>query len=168
MWMLTRGYINKLCGETPTDLRMGVPAPKTKFSGLSVTVIETQRKAAINSPFQSGPKPRDLEDTLEAQPQRFAMLGIIADSYDAVVWVTLQFFRPLNNLRLNRKQQPAIQDSFYSRVEELRKTSLLPNIRDDAIDALLGITQGNTSYAAFTQLFNDSFRRSRQARTDDL
>jgi hypothetical protein len=70
--MLTRGYINQLCGETPTDLRMGVPAPKTKFSGFSVTVIETQRMAAINYPLQSGREPRDLEDKLEAQPQRFS------------------------------------------------------------------------------------------------
>jgi hypothetical protein len=48
------------------------------------------------------------------------------------------------------------------------KTSLLPNIRDDAIKALLGITQGNMSYAAYIQQFNDFLRRSRQNLTDDL
>jgi hypothetical protein len=51
VWMLIGGYINHLCGETPTDLRMGVSAPTTNFVGLSVTLTETQRKATINSPF---------------------------------------------------------------------------------------------------------------------
>jgi hypothetical protein len=64
--MLIRGYIYQSCGETPSDLRMGVPAPKTNFDGLSVTLIETQRKAAINSKFESGREPRKLEDWLEA------------------------------------------------------------------------------------------------------
>jgi hypothetical protein len=50
--MLMRGYINQLCGETPTDLRMGVPAPTTNFVGLTVTLTETQRKVAINAPYQ--------------------------------------------------------------------------------------------------------------------
>jgi hypothetical protein len=112
--MLIKGYINQLCGQTPTNLRMGVPAPKTNFVGLSVTLTETPRKAAINSPFQSGREPRELEDWLEAQPQRFAMLEISVDSYDAVVRVTSQFFGPLNNLWLNRKQHAAIPDSFDS------------------------------------------------------
>jgi hypothetical protein len=43
VWMLIRGYINQLCGETPTDLRMEVPAPTINFASLSVTLIETQR-----------------------------------------------------------------------------------------------------------------------------
>jgi hypothetical protein len=51
VWLLTRGYINQLCGETPTDLRMGTPMPTTNLAGLLVTLTETQRKAAINSPF---------------------------------------------------------------------------------------------------------------------
>jgi hypothetical protein len=84
---------------------------------LSVTLNETQRKAAINSKFQSGREPRELEDWLEAQPQRFAMLGITCDSYDAVVWITTQFSGPLNSLWLNRKPQAAIQNSFDSLVE---------------------------------------------------
>jgi hypothetical protein len=49
--MLIRGYINQLCGHTPTDLRMGAPSPTTSFVGLPVTLTETQRKAAINSKF---------------------------------------------------------------------------------------------------------------------
>jgi hypothetical protein len=35
---------------------------------------------------------------------------------------------------------------------------LLLDIRDDAINALLGITHGNMSYAAYTQLFNEFLR----------
>jgi hypothetical protein len=42
-----------------------------------VPLTETQRKAAIVSSFQYGREPRDLEDWLEAQPQRFVMLGIL-------------------------------------------------------------------------------------------
>jgi hypothetical protein len=49
--MLIRSYINQLCVETPTDLRMGVPASTTNFVGLSVTLTETQRKAAIDFKF---------------------------------------------------------------------------------------------------------------------
>jgi hypothetical protein len=101
--MLIKGYINRLCSETPIDLRMGVPAPTSDLVGLSVNLSETQRKAAINSKFQPGREPRELEDWLEAQPQRFAMLGITADSYDAVVWVTAQFSGPSNSQWLNRK-----------------------------------------------------------------
>jgi hypothetical protein len=66
---------------------MGAQVPTTNFAGLPVTLPETQRKAAINSPKQSDRFPRELEDWLEAQPQRFVLLGINADSYDAVIWV---------------------------------------------------------------------------------
>jgi hypothetical protein len=48
---------------------------------LSITLIETQRKVAVNSHYQLGHDPRELEDWLEAQLERFAMLGINADSY---------------------------------------------------------------------------------------
>jgi hypothetical protein len=147
---------------------MGAPFPTTNFAGLPVTLTETQRKAAINSKFQYGREPRELEDWLGAQPQRFVLLGIVADSYDEVIWVTSQFSRPMNMWRLNRKQQSAIPTSFDSLVAELRKTSLLPNIQDDAINALLSITQGNMSYAVYSQQFNDFKRRSRQHLTNDL
>jgi hypothetical protein len=50
--MLVKGHTNRLCGETPTDLRMGVPAPTTNFDGLPITLTETQRKTAINSRYQ--------------------------------------------------------------------------------------------------------------------
>jgi hypothetical protein len=46
--------------------------------------------------------------------------------------------------------------------------SLLPNIQDDANNAVLGVTQGNMSYAVYTQLFNDFSRKSRQSLTADL
>jgi hypothetical protein len=132
---------------------MGVPRPlKSNFVGLSVTLSETQRKHANSSPFQSGREPCELEDMLEAQPQSFAMLGITDDSYDVVAWDTSQFSGPVNKWWLNRKHRAAIPDSFDSLVEELRKTSLLPIVRDDAIDALLlEITQGNMIYAAYTR-----------------
>jgi hypothetical protein len=96
VWLLIRGYINQLCGETPTDLRVGTPMPTTNLPRLPVTLTETQSKAAIKSPFQSGENARNLEDWLEAQPHRFLLLGITADSYDSVMWVTSQFYRHLN------------------------------------------------------------------------
>jgi hypothetical protein len=49
--MLVKGYTNQLCGEKPLDLRMGVPALTSNFDGLSVTLIETHHKAAINAPY---------------------------------------------------------------------------------------------------------------------
>jgi hypothetical protein len=70
--------------------------PTTIFAGLLVTLTETHRKAAINSPLQSGQFPRELEDWLEAQPQRFLLIGITADSYGSVIWVTSQFSGLLN------------------------------------------------------------------------
>jgi hypothetical protein len=88
VWLLIRGYINPLCGQTPADLQMGAPAPTTNFAGLTEILLETQCKAAIDSKFQFGREPRELEDWLEAQPQRFVLLGITADSYDAMIWVT--------------------------------------------------------------------------------
>jgi hypothetical protein len=96
------------------------------------------------------------------------LLGIHADSYDAVIWVTSQVFGPLNIWWLNRKQQAAIPTTFELLVEELRKISLLPNIQDDAIKALLGITHGNMTYAVYIQQINDFLRRSRQNLTAHL
>jgi ADP-ribose pyrophosphatase YjhB (NUDIX family) len=80
VWLLIRGHINRLCGETPTDLRVGLPMPTRNLARLHVTLTETQRKAAINSPFQSGTNARELEDWFEAQPRRFLLIGITADS----------------------------------------------------------------------------------------
>jgi hypothetical protein len=74
-------------------------------------------------------------------------------------------FKILNNGWLNRKQQAAIASIFNLLVEELRKTYLLPNIQDDAINALLNITQGNMSYAVYTEQINGFLRRSRQQLT---
>jgi hypothetical protein len=133
-----------------------------------VTLTETQRKAAINSPYQSGGNARDLEDWLEAQPQRFLLLGITADSYDSVIWVTSQFSRALNGWWLNRKNQAVIPSTYDLLVAELRKTTFLPNIQDDAINALLNLTQGIMSYAVYVKQFNDFLRRSRQILTADV
>jgi hypothetical protein len=41
VWMLIKGYVNHLCGETLTDLRMGVPAHVTNFARMSVMDTET-------------------------------------------------------------------------------------------------------------------------------
>ena len=133
-----------------------------------MTLAETQRKVAINSPFQSGENALNLEDWLEAQPQRFLLLGITADSYDSVIWVTSQFSGHLNGWWLNRKVQAAIPSTFDQLVAELRKTTFLPNIQDDAISALLSFTQGSMSYALYTKQFNDFLRRSRQSLTTDV
>jgi hypothetical protein len=77
--------------------------PTTNLAGLLVTLTETQRKAAVNFPFQFGKDPRELEDWLEAQLHRFLLLGITADSYDSVIWVTSQFSGHLNGWWLNWK-----------------------------------------------------------------
>jgi hypothetical protein len=71
--------------------------PTTNLDGLLVTLTETRRKAAVNSPFQSCKDARELEDWLEAQPHRFLLLGVTADSYDSVIWVTSQFSGHLND-----------------------------------------------------------------------
>jgi hypothetical protein len=123
VWLLIRGYINQVCGETPTDLRLGISLPTRNLAGLPVTLTETQRKAAINSPFQSDGNARELEDWLEAQPRRFILLGITGDSYDSVIWVTSQFSAHLNGWWLNRKNQAAIASTFDLLDAELRKTT---------------------------------------------
>jgi hypothetical protein len=53
-------------------------------------------------------------------------------------------------------------------VAELRKATFIPNIQDDAINALLNFTQGSMSYAFYTKQFNDFLRRSRQNLTADV
>jgi ADP-ribose pyrophosphatase YjhB (NUDIX family) len=74
VWLLIRGHMNHMFGEGPTGLRVGTPMPTQNLAGLPVTLTETQRKAAIDSPYQFGGSARDLEDWLEAQPQRFLLL----------------------------------------------------------------------------------------------
>jgi hypothetical protein len=97
------------------------------------------------------------------------MLGITADSYDSVIWVTSQFSGHLNGWWLNRKTQAAIPSTYDELVMELRKTTFLPNIQDDAINALLSFTQSNTmSYAFYTKQYYDFLRRSRQNLTADV
>jgi hypothetical protein len=60
--MLIKGYISKLCGETLTDSRMGIPVPRSILLGFSASLVETQRKAAINAPCQYGQDPYKLGD----------------------------------------------------------------------------------------------------------
>jgi hypothetical protein len=78
------------------------------------------------------------------------LLGITADFYDSVIWVTSQFSGHLNGWWLNRKVQAAIPFTFDPLIAELRKTTFLPNIQDYAIDALLNLTQGSMSYGSTT------------------
>jgi hypothetical protein len=110
-----------------------------------------------------------LEDWLEAQPQLFLLLGITADSYDSIIWVTSQFSGHLDGWWLNRKVQATIPSTFDQLVVELRQTTFLPNIQDDAINALLNLTQGNMmSYVVYVKQFNDFLRWSRQNLTTDV
>jgi hypothetical protein len=103
---------------------MGTQVPMTTLVVHPFILTGTERKAATNSKFQSGREPRELEDWLEVQPQRFVLLGITFDSYDAEIWVTSQLFRTLNKWWLNRKQHVAMSATFDLLVEELRKTSI--------------------------------------------
>jgi hypothetical protein len=64
----------------------------------------------------------------EMKPQRFLMMGINLDTYNALVWVKSQFSGPLSSWHLDRKTQAAILDTFDSFITEIRKTSLLRNI----------------------------------------
>jgi hypothetical protein len=96
------------------------------------------------------------------------LLGITTDSYDSVIWVTSQFARHLNGWWLNRKVQAAIPSTFDQLVAELRKTTFLPNIQDDAINALFNLTQGIMTYVVYGKQFNDFLRRSRQNLTADV
>jgi hypothetical protein len=63
--------------------------------------------------------------------------------------------------------QAAIPYTFDLLVAELRKTTFLPNIQDDVINALPNLTQGSMSYALYTQQFNDFLRQSSQKLTAD-
>jgi NAD dependent epimerase/dehydratase family enzyme len=74
----------------------------------------------------------------------------------------------MNGWWLNREVQAVIPSTFGLLVAELRKTAFLPNIQDDAINALLNLTQGSVSYALYTKQFNDFLRRSRQKLTADV
>jgi hypothetical protein len=53
-------------------------------------------------------------------------------------------------------------------VTEIRKTSMLSNIRDGAITAMIQLTQSTLTYASYTQQFNDFIWRSRQPFTYDF
>jgi hypothetical protein len=81
----------------------------------------------------------------------FAMPGINVDSHNAVAWVTPIFSEPLNSMWLNRKQHASIPHTFDSLVTKIRKTSTLSIIRDDAITAMIGHTQGSMSDSNYTK-----------------
>jgi hypothetical protein len=75
----------------------------------------------------------------------------------------------MNSLSLKyNEQQSSIPDTFDSLVTKIRKTTMLLNIGNDAIHAVLGLPQGSISYASYTQLSNDFLRRSRQPLAHDF
>jgi hypothetical protein len=90
------------------------------------------------------------------------------DSYNAVVTITIYLSCTLKSLWLTRKHHASIPDTFDSWVIGTRKTSLPHNIRDDVVNAPIGLTQGSLSYANYTQQFNDFLMRSRQPLTDNI
>jgi hypothetical protein len=90
VWKQCVGFFNYLVGDKPSDLRMPVPPPTAIFGGHLAAVAENQRKEAVQGPRQDGTNPRDFEDWLEFQPQRFLMLGLDPVTYSAVIWVTSQ------------------------------------------------------------------------------
>jgi hypothetical protein len=75
------------------------------------------------------------------------MFGINPDTYKVVVWVMSQFPGFLNKWWLYRKTQAVIPYAFDSLVIEIRKTSLLPIIIEDAITDMILITQGSHRHA---------------------
>jgi hypothetical protein len=60
----------------------------------TLPLLRLSERQRFYSKFMYGRDLRELEDWLEAQPQRFVLLGITNDSYDAVIWVTSQFSGP--------------------------------------------------------------------------
>jgi hypothetical protein len=99
------------------------------------------------------------------QPHRSLMLRINPDTHNVVVWVTYQFSGPLNSwwLTVTHAAIPNTSDPF---VAEIRKTSLLPNIRNDEITDMLLLTQGSRTYAVYTRQFDDFLQRSRHLFSD--
>jgi hypothetical protein len=140
------------------------PAYLTNFVELSVILIETQRKAAIVTTYQSGQDARKLEQWLDMPQQRFVMLGIDLDSLIQCRVLSgilaMKLSRPLNNWWLNRRLHGNIRNSFESLVTSIRKKSMLPNIRDDAINSMIGHAQNTLRYTYYTWQFNDFLRRS--------
>jgi hypothetical protein len=68
--------------------------------------------------------------------------------------------------RLNHKTQGLLSDTLETSVSEIRKMSLLPDIRDDAIKSLIDVSQGLISNVEYTAQFSDFLlRRSRQPLT---
>jgi uncharacterized membrane protein YgcG len=70
---------------------------------------------------------------------------------------------------LNRKTQPPIPATYTELVTELRNSTFLPNIKDDAINSLLSFAQSSTmSYALYTKQYNDYLRQSREPLSADI
>jgi hypothetical protein len=74
--------------------------------------------------------------------------------YNDVVCVTYQFSSLSNGRWLTRKLHVAILDTVDSLVADICKTSMMPNIRDDAITAMIQLTEGSLNYASRIQQFS--------------
>jgi hypothetical protein len=66
VWILIKGYVNQLCGKTPTDLRIGVlPPEEEERHGLAAVVlrIARRRKSPVRGVFgEIFPYPPSFEE----------------------------------------------------------------------------------------------------------
>jgi hypothetical protein len=82
---------------------MRVPPPTANVDGLHVSLAEIECKADTQGLRHDGTSPRDLEDCVEFQPQRFVMLRLPPSTYGPVIWDTSQFGGHALNWWLNAK-----------------------------------------------------------------
>jgi hypothetical protein len=79
-------------------------------------------------------------------------------------------YTPKHLVALNRKTQGSLPITFDARVTEIRKTSTLLNIRDDANKSMIDMffTKVDELCVQHTMQFNDSLHMSRQPLTDAI
>jgi hypothetical protein len=152
--MLIKGYINRLCGERRIDLRMGVPAPTTKFAGMSVTPTETQRKASVNVPYQSGQDARKSEAWSEMQPRRFLCRASIPTRTTVLCGLrrSSPALRTIGDSTVRHGQLFHTRSTLWLH-RFVRRLCMLSNIIDDDITDMLLLAQGSRTYATYTQQF---------------
>jgi hypothetical protein len=83
---------------------------------------------------------------MEFQPQSFLMLGPYPDISSAVIWVTSQFGGPTIKWWLNANIRGQVPRTFTKLVESLKKTTLMSDIRDNAINSLMALNQVNKTF----------------------
>jgi hypothetical protein len=147
---------------------MRVPPHATNFDGLIVSLTENKHKTAIHVSLQDGNNPRDLEEWLEFQPQRFFILGLDPDTYNVVIWVTSQVGGRAVSSWLNAKTTSQVPRTFTKLVEALKTTTLLPSIRDNAIISMMALNRVNKTFPHYTMMSNDFERRSKADMNDGV